>query len=320
MIFYLSFIGWYGFVGPDEPRYARIAEEMMHRGDWVLPTLKGSAWLEKPPLLYWMANVSYRVFGVNEFAARLPAVLLALGAIATLYLTLKRTFGEPDGLQRIAGARHLRAVPRLRRRRHHGHAVHRMRVGGPVAALAVPGRRAAPPPTLLWAAGAVFGLAVLAKGPLGLVLPVLAVYPYLMVTGRVERLTLPRPAVGALALLGGGGALVHPRVPAGGLLLHPGVLRQSPSGPLFHFDPSPHPAVLLLPAGDSDRPPPGRSSCSCGGTAGRSGGAGGRTRGPTACCSSSPGWRCRWCSFSLSSAKLPGYILPLFPALAVLIG
>ena len=41
-VFYLSFIGWYGFVGPDEPRYARIAEEMMRRGDWVLPTLKGS--------------------------------------------------------------------------------------------------------------------------------------------------------------------------------------------------------------------------------------------------------------------------------------
>ncbi len=76
-VFYLSFIGWYGFVGPDEPRYARIAEEMMRRGDWVLPTLKGSPWLEKPPLLYWMANVSYRVFGVNEFAARLLSVVLA---------------------------------------------------------------------------------------------------------------------------------------------------------------------------------------------------------------------------------------------------
>jgi 4-amino-4-deoxy-L-arabinose transferase-like glycosyltransferase len=199
--FYLSFIGWYGFVGPDEPRYARIAEEMMRRNDWVLPTLKGHPWLEKPPLLYWLAIVSYRIFGVNEFAARLPSSLLALGAVAALYLALRRAFGE-----RMA----FNAALAL------GTSVLFLGFAGagttdmPFTACISVGllllwryldAEPAPPPTLLWAASAVFGLAVLAKGPLGLLLPALAVYPYLIITGRVERLTLPRLAAGLLVIL-----------------------------------------------------------------------------------------------------------------------
>ncbi len=59
------------FVGPDEARYAQVAREMMDRGDWVTPTLGGFNWFEKPALLYWLEIVSYKAFGVSEFAARL---------------------------------------------------------------------------------------------------------------------------------------------------------------------------------------------------------------------------------------------------------
>ena len=74
------------FVGPDEPRYAQVAREMLERGDWITPTLGGYSWFEKPPLLYWLEMVSYKLFGVSEFAARLGPALFGLGTIASLWI------------------------------------------------------------------------------------------------------------------------------------------------------------------------------------------------------------------------------------------
>ncbi|MEO7672485.1 MAG: glycosyltransferase family 39 protein [Pyrinomonadaceae bacterium] len=73
-------------VGPDEPRYSQVAREMFERGDWVTPTLGGFNWFEKPALLYWLQIVGYKVFGVNEFAARFGSALFGLGTVASLWL------------------------------------------------------------------------------------------------------------------------------------------------------------------------------------------------------------------------------------------
>src|ERR1017187_7817763 len=54
-------LGAFGLLGADEPRYAQVAREMLGRNDWVSPTLNGKPWLEKPPLYYWQAMLSYRV-------------------------------------------------------------------------------------------------------------------------------------------------------------------------------------------------------------------------------------------------------------------
>lgn len=72
-------------VGPDEPRYAQVAREMFERGDWVTPTLGGFDWFEKPALLYWLQIASYNIFGVTEFAARFGSALFGLGTIASLW-------------------------------------------------------------------------------------------------------------------------------------------------------------------------------------------------------------------------------------------
>src|ERR1700681_2466308 len=88
---YFSHLGAIGFVGPDEPRYAWIARDMAETGDWVTPRLYGKPWFEKPPLFYWGAAMSFKVFGVSEAAARLPSAvsaLLATLAIAWLALRL----------------------------------------------------------------------------------------------------------------------------------------------------------------------------------------------------------------------------------------
>jgi 4-amino-4-deoxy-L-arabinose transferase-like glycosyltransferase len=80
-------LGKMPLVGPDEPRYAQIAREMFERGDWVTPTLGGFPWFEKPALLYWLQIASYHLFGVSEFSARLgPAIfgVLTVGALFVL--------------------------------------------------------------------------------------------------------------------------------------------------------------------------------------------------------------------------------------------
>jgi len=81
---YFSHLGAFGFIGPDEPRYAWIARDMAESGDWVTPRLYGKPWFEKPVLYYWSAALSFKLFGVNEASARLPSAVCAL--LATLAL------------------------------------------------------------------------------------------------------------------------------------------------------------------------------------------------------------------------------------------
>lgn len=91
---YFSNLGAIGFVGPDEPRYAWIARDMAESGDWVTPRLYGKPWFEKPVLYYWMAAASFKVFGVSEAAARLPSALCALLATLSLAWLAWRGYGE----------------------------------------------------------------------------------------------------------------------------------------------------------------------------------------------------------------------------------
>jgi 4-amino-4-deoxy-L-arabinose transferase-like glycosyltransferase len=83
-------LGALGLVGADEPRYAQVAREMLERMDWVTPTLQGKAWLEKPPLYYWEAMLAFRIAGVSDWAARLPAAFDALLLTAGIYFFLRR--------------------------------------------------------------------------------------------------------------------------------------------------------------------------------------------------------------------------------------
>jgi 4-amino-4-deoxy-L-arabinose transferase-like glycosyltransferase len=79
---------------PDEGRYAQIPREMLARGDWVVPHLQGEPYLDKPPLLYWLIMLAYRVFGVSEAPARLIPALAVHGTILLVYLLGRRSLGE----------------------------------------------------------------------------------------------------------------------------------------------------------------------------------------------------------------------------------
>jgi len=84
--FYLYGLGKLPLLGPDEPRYAQVACEMFLTGDLITPTLGHHTWFEKPALLYWMIAGSFKVFGVNEWAARFGPALCGLLTIAAVWL------------------------------------------------------------------------------------------------------------------------------------------------------------------------------------------------------------------------------------------
>jgi hypothetical protein len=79
---------------PDEGRYAEIAREMLGRGDWVVPVLQGEPYLDKPPLMYWLTMVGFRVFGVHDWSARIVPALAVHLTILVVYLIGRRSLGE----------------------------------------------------------------------------------------------------------------------------------------------------------------------------------------------------------------------------------
>ncbi len=83
-------MGQFGLIGADEPRYAQVAREMLERRDWITPFLGGHAWLEKPPLYYWQVMLAYSVLGVSDVAARIPGSIDATLLVIAIYLFFRK--------------------------------------------------------------------------------------------------------------------------------------------------------------------------------------------------------------------------------------
>jgi 4-amino-4-deoxy-L-arabinose transferase-like glycosyltransferase len=90
VVFFFHRLGTMALIGPDEPRYAQVAREMLERRDVITPTIGGQPWFEKPALLYWTMMAGMSVFGVNEFAVRLPSALAAIITALILYFVGRR--------------------------------------------------------------------------------------------------------------------------------------------------------------------------------------------------------------------------------------
>jgi len=89
---FLLFLGNVALIDPDEGRYAEIPREMLERGDFITPTLNYVKYFEKPPLLYWLNAASIKLFGLNEFAARLPSALSGVATVLATYIIALRLF------------------------------------------------------------------------------------------------------------------------------------------------------------------------------------------------------------------------------------
>ena len=99
----LVLIVWFGtldyrnLVRPDEGRYAEIPREMAASGDWLTPRLNGLKYFEKPALQYWATAAAYKVFGEHHWTARLWSALTGFAGLLLAWFTARRLWGEPAG-------------------------------------------------------------------------------------------------------------------------------------------------------------------------------------------------------------------------------
>ncbi|MGH8679804.1 MAG: phospholipid carrier-dependent glycosyltransferase [Burkholderiales bacterium] len=178
---------------PDEGRYAEIAREMAVTGDWITPRLNGIKYFEKPPLQYWVTAAAFKLFGEHHWTARLwPAVTGMLG-VALVFLAGRKLFGPAAGCYAAVvlassagyiGIGHMNTLDM---------GLTFFMTATMLAFLLAQREGISPATRRRWmlAAWACAALAVLSKGPVGIVLPAAAVTIYALLqrdSGLLRRL------------------------------------------------------------------------------------------------------------------------------------
>ncbi|WP_261205154.1 ArnT family glycosyltransferase [Laspinema sp. D2d] len=87
-IAFLWKLGSVGLVDETEPLFAEAARQMVVTGDWITPYFNQETRFDKPPLIYWLMAIAYQIFGVNEWAVRLPSALSAIALMGFVFFTL----------------------------------------------------------------------------------------------------------------------------------------------------------------------------------------------------------------------------------------
>jgi 4-amino-4-deoxy-L-arabinose transferase-like glycosyltransferase len=91
-------LGSYPLLDPGDGYFAEASREMLRRGELVVPYLNGQIYFSKPIMIYWLIMASYKVLGVSEFAARLPSALLASGSVLLTFAMAQRVKGMRAGM------------------------------------------------------------------------------------------------------------------------------------------------------------------------------------------------------------------------------
>jgi len=100
----LTLAAWFGtldyrkLIKTDEGRYAEISREMAVSGDWLTPRLNGIKYFEKPPLQYWTTAAAFKAFGFHEWTARLWTALAGFLTVLVVWWSGRKLFGESAGL------------------------------------------------------------------------------------------------------------------------------------------------------------------------------------------------------------------------------
>ncbi len=178
--FFLFFfrLGSFALTDPDEVFYGQTSKEMLQRGEWLTPYLYGKPQFEKPILFYWLVEASYKIFGVNEFAARFPSAVLGLLGTIVTYLLGAALFSRRAGIfSSLIAAANVEYIALSRA------CVTDMALAvflGAGFLFFIYGYRKGR--ALPYAASsAFFGLAVLTKGPIGILLPGAAILFFLFI-------------------------------------------------------------------------------------------------------------------------------------------
>jgi 4-amino-4-deoxy-L-arabinose transferase-like glycosyltransferase len=191
-------LGWLGLTDRDEGNNGEAAREMVETGNWISPTVNYTPHFNKPAFVYWLMATSYTLFGVSEFTARLPSALFMMGTVLLQYAFVRRWFGSTVGItSALMLLLNLEMV-----------AIGRMALMDSVltffTTLAIYGvwmglhgegkeRR------LIWLFYIGMGFGTMAKGPIGFLVPAMALIPYLTLTKQWG--TFRREGTPALGLL-----------------------------------------------------------------------------------------------------------------------
>ncbi len=180
---------WFGFLDlrglyyPDEGRYAEIPREMLATGDWVTPRINAFPYFEKPPLQYWVTAAVFAVAGEREWTARLPTALAGFAGVLMVLAAARRLYSRRAGWMAAAVmassggyflASQFVTLDML---------LTALLTGALCAFLLAQDARATPADNRRWmlVAWALCALAVLTKGVIGVALPALALAVYVAV-------------------------------------------------------------------------------------------------------------------------------------------
>jgi 4-amino-4-deoxy-L-arabinose transferase-like glycosyltransferase len=167
-------LGGHRLLDPDEGRNAEVAREMVQSGDFLVPRLDGLPYLDKPVFYFAAAALSMEALGPTEAAARLPALVFTLASIALVVWWARKRWGAETGW--LAGIA-LATMPLVLAFARETIFDSTLAFFLTLAILAFAEDR----PVLAWAA---IGLGGLTKGPVAIAVPLLAVVPWVLLTGR----------------------------------------------------------------------------------------------------------------------------------------
>lgn len=214
---FFAFLGGHSLWDVDEPNNAVCAREMWLAGNWWVPMFNGDYRFDKPILIYWLMIPLNALFGVNEWSARLPSAMAMTGLVAVIWLMSRRLIvaasvkvkeGERELIPLLAAGLFATAL--------HIIVIARAAVPDPLLMLSLgftlpallivyleeKKKRSDSMPKLLIAAYVAIGLGVLAKGPIAGLMPLLILLSFLIVMKDWQSWALFRPFKGAaIALL-----------------------------------------------------------------------------------------------------------------------
>ncbi|MBW4673299.1 MAG: glycosyltransferase family 39 protein [Desmonostoc geniculatum HA4340-LM1] len=231
-------LGSIGLIDETEPLFAEASRQMFITGDWITPFFNGDTRFDKPALIYWCQAIAYAIIGVNEWAVRLPSAIAAFGLICLAFYTVQWYLAKQDELEQVSRPtrRYLISFLAAALMALNGETIiwartgvsdmlltgcmasallcfflgyakgGRKRAGEAGGAGGTGGERItnAPFPNN-WYLGCYVLIAagILTKGPVGIVLPGLIIFAFLLYVGKLrEVLREMRPLVGILIIFG----------------------------------------------------------------------------------------------------------------------
>ena len=184
-------LGGYALFDPDEGRNSEVAREMAQTNDYVLPHLDGLPYLDKPVVYFAAAALVMEVLGPTETAARLPAYLFTLATVLVVLWIVGRRWGrDPAWLAAIAFV----TMPMVLAYARTTIFDSTLSFCTTLAVLAFWDER----PVLAWAA---IGLGAITKGPVAILIPMAAMIPHALLTGRQVRRLFPLAGLVVFALV-----------------------------------------------------------------------------------------------------------------------